>query len=142
MNLKKPIYILILLLLCGLGGMVVLNTKLTRYIKNNVFESFVLAHLEFLRDTFGYKLRATKPGQKARIFAPFRDVWLPRALRRLHAERRGVSIKSVPRTRYLYKCNQTLKKTHAPCMNAIVGWELCKAGDEGGNEGERVKSRT
>ena len=42
MNLKKPLSILILMLLCGLGGLVVSNTKVKKYIQNNVFESLVL----------------------------------------------------------------------------------------------------
>ena len=89
-----------------------------------LYISFVLAHLAYLRDTYGYRMTPGKtvPGVKACIFAPFRDTWLPRALRELRAELSGVPVDKVDATAYLLKRNQRLNK-NAPCMQAIVGWE-------------------
>ena len=89
-----------------------------------LYISFVLVHLAYLRDTYGYRMTPGKtvPGVKACIFAPFRDTWLPRALRELRAELSGVPVDKVDATAYLLKRNQRLNK-NAPCMQAIVGWE-------------------
>jgi hypothetical protein len=59
-----------------------------------VFISFVLANLEYFREAHGYTLRRNRtiPGQKAHIFAPFRDAWFPQALyssENVHRQRVG-----------------------------------------------------
>ena len=93
-----------------------------------LFVSFVCAHLDYMRDAFGYKLRRTTPGQKAAIFAPFRDVWLPRALREMRAEDEGKPADDVEETRYRHKRNQGLSRhgqpTGEPCVQAVLGWQL------------------
>ena len=89
-----------------------------------LYVSFVLAHLPYLYDTYGYRMTPGKavPGVKARVFAPFRDTWLPRALRELRAASSGVPVDQVDATAYLVKRNQQLN-SDAPCVQAIVGWE-------------------
>ena len=70
-----------------------------------VFISFVLANLEYFREAHGYALRRNRtiPGQKAHIFAPFRDAWFPHALREIRAEDLGVPLDDVEETQYLYE---------------------------------------
>ena len=90
-----------------------------------LYISFVLAHLPYLHDTYGYRMTPGKtvPGVKACIFGPFRDIWLPHALRELRAESLGVPVDKVDTTAYLVKRNQRLNN-NAPCMQAIIGWEF------------------
>jgi adenosine/AMP kinase len=90
-----------------------------------LFVSFVCAHLDYMREAYGYKMRrgAKEPGQKAQIFAAFRDVWLPRALREMRAEVEDVAVEEVEETTYLHKRNQALTKRE-PCITGVVGWEL------------------
>ena len=87
-----------------------------------LYTAFVCEHVDYFREMYGYEQRRATPGQKGRIFAPFRDTWLPRALRELRAELSGVPVDKVDATAYLLKRNQRLNK-NAPCMQAIVGWE-------------------
>ena len=75
-----------------------------------LYTAFVLAHVEYMREMYGYELRRATPGQKARIFAPFRDSWLPQALRELRAEANKVAVDQIEPTAYLYKKNQRLRK--------------------------------
>ena len=93
-----------------------------------LYVSFVLAHLDFFKDTYKYTLdhKRTEPGQKSKIFKPFRDVGLPVALRQLRAEADHVSVEQVEPTEYLYKRNQVLKNTNEPCILGVVGWEPVK----------------
>ena len=89
-----------------------------------VYVSFVRAHLEYFEKQYGYKIRrgCDAPGQKAKIFAPFRDVWLPMALRAIRAEDLNVPVSEVEETAFLYKKNQLLSTSKKPCIHAIVGW--------------------
>ena len=89
-----------------------------------VYVSFVRAHLEYFEKQHGYKIRrgCDAPGQKAKIFAPFRDLWLPMALRAIRAEDLNVPSSEVEETAFLYKKNQLLSTTKKPCIHAIVGW--------------------
>ena len=97
-----------------------------------VFISFVLANLEYFREAHGYALcrNRTIPGQKAHIFAPFRDAWFPHALREMRAEDLGVPLDDVEETQYLYKKNQTLSRhgqsMAIPCVSAVQGWQFRK----------------
>ena len=52
-----------------------------------LYTAFVCEHVDYFREMYGYKLRKNTPGQKAHIFGPFRDKWLPQALRELRADR-------------------------------------------------------
>ena len=95
-----------------------------------LYTAFVLAHVEYMREMYGYELRRATPGQKARIFAPFRDSWLPQALRELRAEANKVAVDQIEPTAYLYKKNQRLRKGDAkdsPCIQGVVGWEWAEA---------------
>ena len=95
-----------------------------------LYTAFVLAHVEYMREMYGYELRRATPGQKARIFAPFRDSWLPQALRELRAEANKVAVDQIEPTAYLYKKNQRLRKGGAkdsPCIQGVVGWEWAEA---------------
>ena len=90
-----------------------------------IFVSFVCTHLDYMREAYGYEMRrgAREPGQKAPIFAAFRDAWLPQALREIRAEMEALPVEEVEETTYLYKRNQNLARTHEPCITGIVGWE-------------------
>ena len=111
-----------------------------------LYDSFVLAHTSFFKEKHGYTLIHPKPGQKAKIFAPFRDRWLPQALQELRAEDEHTPLDETEPTRYLYKKNQCLSRhgepTGEPCVAAILGWQLRR--DARPNEGsyECVKALT
>ena len=97
-----------------------------------VFISFVLANLGYFREAHGYTLRRNRtiPGQKAHIFALFRDAWFPQALREIRAEDLGAPLDDVEETQYLYKKNQTLSRhgqnMAIPCVSAVQGWQFRK----------------
>ena len=97
-----------------------------------LYTAFVCGHVDYFREMYGYELRRDTPGQKAHIFGPFRDKWLPQALRELRAEENKVKVDDVEETTYLYKKNQRLRK-NVPCIQGVVGWEW-----DGGEEGTGV----
>ena len=88
-----------------------------------IYKAFVVTHAAFMREAYGYEVRRGAPGNKAGIFALFRDVWLPRALREMRAENEKVDVDAVEPTAYLVKRNQALRETKEPCIQTVVGWE-------------------
>ena len=97
-----------------------------------LYVTFVLANLPYFREAYGYQLRRgrTEPGQKAHIWAHFRDDWLPQVLRELRAEDEGKPLDEIPETQYKYKRNQTIsfkgQPTTMPCVQAVIGWQWRK----------------
>ena len=86
-----------------------------------IYVSFVCAHLDYFCKNYGYTLRRAEPGQKAKIFAPFRDEWLPVALREIRAEDTGKPVSQIEETTYKYKKNQLLS-TKQGCIQGVTGW--------------------
>ena len=66
-----------------------------------LYTAFVCGHVDYFREMYGYELRKNTPGQKAHIFGPFRDKWLPQALRELRAEENKVKVDDVEETTFL-----------------------------------------
>ena len=83
-----------------------------------IYVSFVCAHLDYFCKNYGYTLRRAEPGQKAKIFAPFRDEWLPVALREIRAEDTGKPVSQIEETTYKYKKNQLLS-TKQGCIQGV-----------------------
>jgi hypothetical protein len=98
-----------------------------------LYTAFVCGHVDYFREMYGYELRRDTPGQKAHIFGPFRDKWLPQALRELRAEENKVKVDDVEE-------NQRLRK-NVPCIQGVVGWEWApgplRVGDGRPRVGER-----
>jgi hypothetical protein len=98
-----------------------------------LYTAFVCEYVDYFREMYGYKLRKNAPGQKAHIFGPFRDKWLPQALRELRAEENKVKVEDVEETTYQCKKHQRLRK-NVPCIQGVVGWAW---GGEEGTAGDR-----
>ena len=90
-----------------------------------LYQKFVLTHLTWFEDNFGYEqTRKRPPGQLAHIYPFFRDHVLLTALREVVSEQRGISLDKVPPQRFMYKKQRRGDGKTTP--RSVVGWEVVK----------------